>query len=343
MSGFSYSNSFRSIEIEMIRAEVRGTHRTGADQLLTIKTGDEWLKQQHGANLPARLFGEFWYEQELCILFGDTNVGKSVLAVQLGNSLANAGAITPFALDSQRPQNVLYIDFELSAGQFELRYSKPQDGPHNFGPHFHRAELNANQLPGTTWKEQQQCLNRAIENAIIGTRAAVLIIDNLTYLCAGAEKATQALPLIKNLQRLRKKYRLSVLVLAHTPKRNMASPLTQNDLQGSKMLINFCDSAFAISRSLNHEQLYYLKQIKQRNTPQVYGTGNICVCKLTKPERFLKFEFTGNAAEKEHLYGCDRRQQAAVMARQGLSQRQIAHMLDTSAATVNRLLKKEKV
>jgi hypothetical protein len=48
---------------------------------------------------------------------------------------------------------------------------------------------------------------------------------------------------------------------------NLASvrPLSANDLQGSKMLINFCDSAFAIGKSSNDKDLRYLKQIKQRS------------------------------------------------------------------------------
>jgi hypothetical protein len=40
-----------------------------------------------------------------------------------------------------------------------------------------------------------------------------------------------------------------MLVLAHTPKRNLARPLTVNNLQDSKMLINFCDSAFATGKN----------------------------------------------------------------------------------------------
>ena len=48
---------------------------------------------------------------------------------------------------------------------------------------------------------------------------------------------------------LKSKYGLSILVLAHTPKRDSGKPLGRNDLQGSKMIINFCDSAFAIGES----------------------------------------------------------------------------------------------
>lgn len=55
---------------------------------------------------------------------------------------------------------------------------------------------------------------------------------------------------MKQLKTLKNKYDLSLLILAHTPKRDLSKQLTRNDLQGSKMLINFCDSCFAIAKVL---------------------------------------------------------------------------------------------
>ena len=74
------------------------------------------------ANSKHMLFSEFWLEGELCMLFADTNLGKSMLAVQLGDSISRGVAIPGFRLEAT-PQKVLYIDFELSDKQFEVRYS----------------------------------------------------------------------------------------------------------------------------------------------------------------------------------------------------------------------------
>ena len=90
----------------------------------------------------------------------------------------------------------------------------------------------------------------SLVRCITETGARILIIDNLTYLKAENEKAKDALPLMKHLKALKSKYSLSILAtLAHTPKRDMSKPLSPNDLQGSKMLMNFCDSSFAIGKS----------------------------------------------------------------------------------------------
>jgi hypothetical protein len=106
---------------------------------------------------------------------------------------------------------------------------------------------------------------------------------------------------MKHLKALKNKYGLSILALAHTPKRDLSKPITRNDLQGSKMLINFCDSAFAIGESSNDKNIRYLKQIKARSTEQIYDAENVCVCQIVKPANFLGFEFLNFGTEREHL------------------------------------------
>jgi hypothetical protein len=51
------------------------------------------------------------------------------------------------------------------------------------------------------------------------------------------------------------------------PKMEASKPINKNHLQGSKMLINFCDSSFAIGS--HQERLRYLKQIKAKYRNQV--------------------------------------------------------------------------
>ena len=106
---------------------------------------------------------------------------------------------------------------------------------------------------------------------------------------------------MKGLKSLKSKYNLSILVLAHTPKRDSSKPLDKNDLQGSKMLINFADSCFTIGECYNDKSLRYIKQIKARNTEIVYDTQNVIVCKIVKPLNFLQFQFVELSSESEHL------------------------------------------
>jgi len=314
--------------------------------LFTVKTASRWIEQAKTRPIPQMLFGEFWFEGELCILFADTNLGKSILAVQIGNSISKGEQIRGFKLETPK-QPILYFDFELSDKQFENRYSIKFEQHYSFDNNFIRVEIN----PDATIPENQtfeDYLNHSLERSITETGAKVLIIDNLTYLKNETEKAKDALPLMKHLKALKNKYGLSILALAHTPKRDLSKPITRNDLQGSKMLINFCDSSFSIGESHSDKNLRYLKQIKQRNTDLLYDAENVCVCQIDKPFNFLQFEFVNFGTEREHLKQHTEKdketlnEKVSELKQQGRSLREIGIELGISHQQVKRILDKQK-
>jgi hypothetical protein len=345
--------------IEQLRAEGRGLPYRPAkrkkrpetclpgpedsNRLFTIEKGSRWMELARREPEAQMLFGELWHQGELCMLFADTNIGKSVLAVQIGESIARGQRIAPFTCPPP-PACVLYIDFELSQSQFGLRYSQGGED-HLFSDNFFRAQYNfIPDLPPNI--DENDLLIAAIEYKIQLVGATVLIIDNITCLRGGTENSAVALSLMKSLKALKTDHNLSILVLAHTPKRrNPTQPLSADDLHGSKLLINFADSAFAIGKSTAETGLCYLKQIKQRNTRQRYGPDNVCLCRIQKPGAFLHFRFEGYSAERHHLLSrtaAGRQELAnkiADLAATGHSQRDISKQLGIGVATVNRLLR----
>lgn len=337
-----------SIGIEDIQAEAEQLIKQGNEAeenigLFTVKTANRWIEQAKIRPIPKMLFGEFWFEGELCILFADTNLGKSILAVQIGNSISRCEQIRGFKLEAQK-KPILYFDFELSDKQFENRYSKEFEQHYNFDNNFIRVEINPDaEIPEN--KSFEDYLNHSLERSIIETEAKVLIIDNLTYLKNETEKAKDALPLMKHLKALKNKYGLSILALAHTPKRDLSKPITRNDLQGSKMLINFCDSSFSIGESSNDKSTRYIKQIKARNTEIIYDTENVCVCQIDKPFNFLSFEFLNFGTEREHLKQFTEQdkenlnEKVKELNRDGRSLREIGAELGISHMKVSRILK----
>jgi KaiC/GvpD/RAD55 family RecA-like ATPase len=267
--------------------------------LLEVKTANKWIEQASKRPIPRMLFSEFWFEQELCILFADTNVGKTILAVQIADSISRGQSIPGFKLET-KAQKVIYCDFELNDKQFQSRYSRNYEDPYLFSDNFLRVEIN----PDADFPEDASfefALSNAIERVITDTGAKIVIIDNITYLRHENERAKDALPLMKHLKRLKSKYNLSLLVLAHTPKRDLTKPLTRNDLQGSKVLMNFCDSSFAIGESSSDSSFRYIKMIKVRSTEHIYDSYNIMVCQITKPDNFLHFNFLHLDSEYKHL------------------------------------------
>ena len=134
--------------------------------------------------------------------------------------------------------------------------------------------------------------------------------------------------------------------MAHTPKRDLSKPITRNDLQGSKRLIDFCDSAIAIGESHTDKSVKYFKQIKVRAMEFMYDSENVIVCQLIKPHNFLRFEFLSFATEKEHLKQYSEKDKEQLMAetlemkQRGLSNMEIARQLSCSEGAVRKRLKK---
>ena len=311
--------------------------------LFTVKTADEWIEGAKKRPVPKMLFGEFWFEGELCILFADTNLGKSILAVQISNSISKGEEIRGFKLEAAK-QPILYFDFELTDKQFETRYSVDYAEHYSFDKNFIRVEINPDSLvpDNLTFEEY---LSLSLERSIVDTGARVLIIDNLTYLRNETEQAKDALPLMKELKALKSKHNLSIMALAHTPKRDLSKPITRNDLQGSKMLMSFTDSSFTIGESSADKNLRYLKQIKARNTEIIYDTDNVILCQIVKPLNFLAFELLNYGTEKEHLRqksekdNDDLSEKIIDLHTQGKTLRDIGSELGISHMKVSRILK----
>ena len=313
--------------------------------IFTIKPANIWIDEAKLRPIPKMLFGEFWFEGELCILFADTNLGKSILAVQIANSISIGNSICGLKLECL-PSPIIYFDFELSDKQFENRYSENFKNHYHFNSNFLRAEINPDNEMPKSFESFEDFLYHSLEQSVKNGKVKVLIIDNITYLKNETEKAKDALPLMKLLKELKNKYTLSILALAHTPKRDLSRPINKNDLSGSKMLMNFCDSSFAIGESFQNKGLRYLKQIKQRNTEQIYDSENVIICQIEKINSFLQFSFLDYGNENEHLKqkseqdGTQRDFEILELKKQGLANTEIAKRLSISEGTVRNVIKK---
>lgn len=298
--------------------------------MLRIKSANETLIEAQQRPDPNPLWLSLWYEGEVCCLFADSNLGKSIYAVQIGESIA-------------KTKRVLYFDFELSDKQFQLRYTDEQGRLFHFPDKFYRVEINKENLDVDNFEES---IISNIEAAALQSGAEVLIIDNLTWICSNSEKGDIAGRFMMKLTALKKKHNFSVLIIAHTPKRNQSNPITQNDLAGSKKLYNFFDSSFAIGQSAKDGGLRYIKQMKVRHGAYEYDSENVIVCQIDKINSFLQFIPTGYATEREHLKQqsdndlSQEEESVKELINQGCSVRDIATQLNMSKSKVQRLSKK---
>ena len=325
------TNTLRALTAEIDSAFTPG----GAAEIgmLTLKSANQTIEDASKRPDPEQLYLELWYEGEVCCLFADSNLGKSIFAVQM-------------AYEITRKHKVIYVDCELSDKQFQLRYCNPETNErHIFPDNLVRAEVNPYAIGAENYED---AIIRDIEAAAEKTGTKVIIIDNLTYLCNSSDKSVDAGIFMMKLMALKKKKDLSLLIIAHTPKRDLSSPITQNHLAGSKKLYNFFDSVFAIGMSAKDRNLRYVKQVKVRAGAFRYDAGNVLVYEIEKTNGFLRFNFREFATEEEHLRHRetpevnDNEARILELSKQGLSCRKIADQVGLSKSMVNNIINKHK-
>lgn len=316
--------------ITTITEEIESLSGTESIGMFTVKTANRTIADAALRPDPRELYHELWYEGEVCCLFSDSNLGKSIYAVQMAGEIA-----------IDRP--VLLVDCELSDKQFQMRYTDQETGRrHIFPDNLYRAEINPVSLDVKDYEEK---IIQHIEAAALRKNCSVIIIDNLTYLCNSSDKGVDAGLFMMKLMNLKKRYGWSLLIIAHTPKRSLTSPITQNDLAGSKKLYNFFDSVFAIGQSAKDDRLRYVKQLKVRAGEYRYNSANVLLYEIEKTDGYVHFEFLEFSTEAAHLReqtdkDINQEQQNVTELRsQGKTVREIAAITGLSKSKVDRMIK----
>lgn len=304
-----------------------------------VASANTWINEASKRPSPKKLFGSLWNSGELSVLFADTGVGKTMLAVQIADCISSGKQFLPFANESE-PQKILYIDFELTDKQFQIRYTNKETGTmHVFNENFLRAEIQSEE------EISDEIVMTSIESEVLKTGAKCIVIDNITYLKNETEKGRNALPLMKQLNLLKKKHELSILVLAHTPKRDGTRPIFLTDLYGSVMIANFIDGAFAIGRSCDGANFRYIKQLKCRSDEIEFHSENVAFIELVKSGNMMQFTFNDFTTEEQHLKQVSNSEKDQLINRiheladKGKTQREIATEIDRSIGFVNKYLK----
>ena len=82
--------------VEAIHREIEQVSSSGLVGMLRIKTANQTILDAATRPNPKDLYHSLWYEGEVCCLFADSNLGKSIYAVQMADEIA-------------RDQKILYV------------------------------------------------------------------------------------------------------------------------------------------------------------------------------------------------------------------------------------------
>ncbi|MBD5231167.1 MAG: AAA family ATPase [Bacteroidales bacterium] len=301
--------------------------------VVRVYKGIEWLHAAGSMDNPEELWMKTWYEGEVCCLFADSNLGKSIYATQIGLEIARKG------------RKVLYFDFELSEKQFQLRYTDEEGNYLQMPDTFYRADINP-EMTLRKGETLEAAILRAIEISAVTCETDVIIVDNISYLNMVTESGDAAAELMVSLMQLKKVYGWSILILAHTPKRLPDAELSCNDLAGSKKLFNFFDCVLAMGKSLCDSRIRYVKQLKVRHGSFTYDDSNVVLYEIEKQGAYLLMAERGYARESsllqrpKHTENHDLLEKVRHMKENGKSVRAMATELGLSKTTITRMIKK---
>ena len=319
--------------VEDLREEVvKAQRQPDKYGIFAVKTGNTWVEESISMAEPKLFYYGLIVQYEITALFGPTGSGKTIFAMQIAEEIA-------------RSNKILYIDLELSAKQFQMRFTDPETGLiHVFPENFMRAEIDPDLI---TREDLEVEILDSIE-AAAQKGITFFVLDNITFACNDSEKGATAGQFMMRLIRLKKKYNLTLVCVAHTPKIKGYEPLGPNHLAGSAKLMNFFDEAIAIGKSAKDPHLRYAKQVKTRSIPTTYDEENVIVYEVTKESGILRYEFKGHSKEDDHLkHGNPAEDLDEIYAilrlqKQGLSLRDIAQKMDLSLGKVQRRLQKAR-
>jgi KaiC/GvpD/RAD55 family RecA-like ATPase len=266
---------------------------------------------------------------EVTAIFAPTNAGKTVFTYQVADSIAREGYRT------------LYVDCEMSLQNLKTRYLDSETGhKHIFSSNLERAELAPELLGGDN---PQEVIYKSIEDAA-KAGFQVIVVDNISFLCADMEKGATAGALMAKICGLRKEYGLTIIIVAHTPKRKGDEPLTSYSMFGSSMLAAFFDAIIAIGISNTDPTIRYVKTCKFRSGPYPYPAEWVALYRIEQVDGFLQFNYVGRGVEADHLKAkfvdndpnLEEMEQVVLLKEQNKSLRAIAKELGISLGKVQR-------
>lgn len=297
------------------------------DIVHNVWAASQWIENAKFSSHSQSLYKNIWFEKEICLLFADSNIGKSILATQIACNIA-------------LNRKVVYFDYEMNAETFSDRFRGLFKLYPALSQNFIRCQPNPDLF---LCDNAVNHILADISSIVQKHNAEVIVIDNITFINSNIKSNTRSARLIYNLKKIAVDFSLSMLVLAHSAKRNLNKPITQNDLAGSKALFNFADSAFAIGQSAVCNDTQYLKQLKSRSSKIVYGADNVILMHRVFSNEYLHFETIGHEKESNLLQPSKPSELLALktiilnLEKEGYAQSKIAQILNISQSKVSRI------
>jgi predicted ATP-dependent serine protease len=204
---------------------------------------------------PKKLLGDYLVEFDMCILAGNSNLGKSIFLYQLAKCLSNGESYWDELTNQHtEPMNVLYFDYEQSIRQLITRYQ-------NYNTFFG----NNDNFFIVTGADEPVLDEATISLYIEALKPKLVIIDNLSSIDIGEEndltKPDVAKRFIQKMLKIRNKYEITMILASHHTKGQIDQIPTLNDVSGGKKITDLADNVLQLATM---KKQTFLKQSKAR-------------------------------------------------------------------------------
>jgi KaiC/GvpD/RAD55 family RecA-like ATPase len=264
------------------------------------------MEKAKNATTKAFLIGSLIKVGDVAILFSGPENGKSILGIQMADKISKGESMFNGLLRNEcEPQKVIYFDFELSLSDYKNRYLDGAGNAYPFRDDGWMVRVGNDEDNPKTFADIASNMERILRQNIEQYQPTVVFIDNITAMSNGstadAEVMRQIMTLLKDLNL---RHNLTVIVLAHTPKRyDLSKPLAIADLAGSFLVAAFADTIIAIGKSKMGNSIKYILHVKLRDGVKIHDEQNVINVSIEKEGAFLQMktleEPTGR--ETDHL------------------------------------------
>ena len=206
---------------------------------------------------------EILLENGTSSISGQSNVGKSILALQFAMSVAMGVPFLTF--DVPRPRKVLLVQFEMMDAHMRTRVNKCMAGMLSQYPN--KQSLLRDNLKITSMENIKIFTDqyKAIEGNLMSGDFDVCVVDNL-YSSSGTQlhKNDALTQLMSLIDELRKEYQCAFMMISHHKKLEEKRPLEHSMVYGGSYFVNFLDNLVQVANTGRHNQLKVFKITKIR-------------------------------------------------------------------------------
>ena len=310
-----------------------------SNETFHIQSVDTIVTNERNNATAQQLFGSYVFKNEITILGGSDNTGKSILGMDIAVAVATGLHYWHEGIVIEEQMKVLLVDTELNDSQFTRRYKNLETNDRL---------LRAGFWPSIYGRKTTGDILKSLEGIFLTEDyPQLIIVDNLSTI-ADVSSAKQTQYFLGELKRMKEVYGLTMILITHLNKVSQSKAISKEDFRGSKQLTNMADTVVGIGNSSEGDNVKYISLLKSRNVAKKNKVDVVSI--IESP--YLHFEYESDDFVENILYKGEKRgpepivngfiaEQIIEMKKCGLSSRNIASVLGIGKSTVCRFLKQQ--